>query len=82
MPVERKKYFLTLMKKFIEGVVGVWALEAREFINQLEAEFESLGEEEFTSRLSKWDTLLSQAPAWVWKEYTKSGVSFRYGTTA
>ena len=73
---------MALMKQFLQGWVGNndLANEARAFVTKLEDEMKHIDDDEFRSRLIKWDTILSQAPDWLWVKYSRSGVSFRYAT--
>ncbi|MCX6743278.1 MAG: hypothetical protein NT116_03495 [Candidatus Parcubacteria bacterium] len=84
MPKEKRQYFMDLMKQFVKHWVGNndLANEARAFVATLEADMKHIDDDEFRNRLSKWDTILSQAPEWLYRLYAKSGASFRYATPA
>ncbi|MCX6744368.1 MAG: hypothetical protein NTX82_02495 [Candidatus Parcubacteria bacterium] len=80
MPQLKRQYFLGLMKRFVTHWIGNSdiAVEARTFVATLEHETMHLTDDEFKSRLVKWDKILCQAPETVYREYVQSGISFQY----
>ena len=79
---DKRSFFLNLMKAFVEHWIGNndIAKEARTFVSTLEREAMRLTNDEFQAHLVKWDTILNQAPEWLYRKYAKSGVNFRYAS--
>ncbi len=83
MSEDQRKFYLRKMKEFVQHWIGNSdiAVEARTFVTNFECEAMKLTSDEFKARLVKADTILCQAPDWLYKKYATSGISFRYPTT-